>query len=88
MPDPRALRIDVGPFHLVPTPDAATWTAVPRAGAGGEASGSTASRSDWVAFAERVRRADELWREREARGDAWDEGFVAAKDAAAVNPYR
>lgn len=88
MPDPRALRIDVGPFHVVPTPDAATWTAVPRAGAGGETSGITASWSDWVAFADRVRRADELWREREARGDAWDEGFVAAKDVAAVNPYR
>ena len=88
MPDPRALRIDVGPFRLEPTPDAGTWTAVARGDAGGVASGISASWSDWVAFAEKVRRADDLWREREARGDAWDEGFVAARDAAAVNPYR
>ncbi|MDT0117777.1 hypothetical protein Q9R20_12345 [Microbacterium sp. PRF11] len=88
MPDPRASRIDVGPFHLEPTPDAATWTASPRNGAGPAASGITGGWSDWVAFAQRVLRADELWRGLEARGDAWDEGFAAARDAAAVNPYR
>ncbi len=91
MPDPRALRIDVGPFHLAPTPDAATWTASPRAVSPDAVSGSpgiAANWGDWVVFAQRVLRADELWREREARGDAWDEGFSAAKDAAAVNPYR
>jgi len=88
MPDPRALRIDVGPFRLEPTPDAGTWTAIARGSDGDGSSTITASWSDWVAFAERVRRADELWREREARGDAWDEGFVAARDVAAVNPYR
>lgn len=88
MPDPRALRIDVGPFRLEPTPDAGAWTAVPRGETAGAVSAITASWSDWVVFAERIRRADDLWREREARGDAWDEGFVAAKDAAAVNPYR
>ncbi|MDF2666255.1 MAG: phosphoribosyltransferase [Microbacterium sp.] len=88
MPDPRALRIDVGPFRLEPTPDAGTWTAVARGDDAGGAARIAATWSDWVAFAERVRRADELWREREARGDAWDEGFVAARDAAAVNPYR
>lgn len=88
MPDPRAFRIDVGPFRLEPTPDVGTWTAVPREADGGVASGITAAWSDWVAFAEKVRRADELWRERGARGDAWDEGFSAARDAAATNPYR
>lgn len=122
MPDPRAARIDVGPFHLAPTPNAGTWTALARRGTGtgpgqsggapasgitaadddGEpgssphalqqsgdsASGITASWADWVAFAHRVVQADALWREVEARGDAWDEGFGAARDAAAVNPYR
>ncbi|WP_285137086.1 hypothetical protein [Microbacterium sp. lyk4-40-TSB-66] len=88
MPDPRALRIDVGPFHLAPTPDASTWTAVPRGDAVDAASGITAGWSEWVAFAARVLRADELWRAVEARGDAWDEGFAAARNAAAVNPYR
>ncbi|KSU55261.1 hypothetical protein M3672_07915 [Microbacterium enclense] len=102
MPDPRALRIDVGPFHLAPTPDAATWTAAARAAGGAQARASsgaqaagadaspgiTATWGDWVAFAHKVLRADELWRAGEARGDAWDEGFAAARDAAAVNPYR
>lgn len=94
MPDPRALRIDVGPFHLAPTPDAATWTAAARAAGGAQAAGAdaspgiTATWGDWVAFAHKVLRADELWRAGEARGDAWDEGFAAARDAAAVNPYR
>ena len=98
MPDPRALRIDVGPFHLAPTPDASTWTAMQEAGSGGTASGPgggasdpgriTAGWTDWVAFAQRVLQADALWREVEARGDAWDEGFSAARDARARNPYR
>ncbi|MDQ1136984.1 hypothetical protein QE410_001783 [Microbacterium sp. SORGH_AS 1204] len=98
MPDPRALRIDVGPFHLAPTPEATTWTAAPRSAPGGRApvaGGSetsppeiTAAWNDWVVFAQKVLRADELWRASEARGDAWDEGFAAARDAAAVNPYR
>lgn len=98
MPDPRALRIDVGPFHLVPTPEASTWTAVQERGGGGAASGTadagrearavTASWTDWVAFAQRVLQADALWRDVEARGDAWDEGFSAARDAGARNPYR
>ncbi|MFN3948121.1 hypothetical protein [Microbacterium sp.] len=105
MPDPRALRIDVGPFSLAPTPDAATWTAhavpvarvqptdeaAPVANATGEeaaAPGITAAWTDWVAFAQRVLRADALWRDVEARGDAWDEGFSAARDAGAMNPYR
>lgn len=85
MPDPRALRIDVGPFHLAPTPDAVSWTAAPR---GDTEPAITAAWGDWVAFAAQVLRADELWRATEARGDAWDEGFAAARDAAAINPYR
>ncbi|MCW2164820.1 hypothetical protein B0I12_001955 [Microbacterium hydrothermale] len=112
MPDPRALRIDVGPFHLAPTPDASTWTAEQEPGrahpglgapgpdalgrgapssaaAGGtDAARITAAWTDWVAFAQRVLQADALWRDVEARGDAWDEGFSAARDADARNPYR
>ncbi|WP_136585386.1 hypothetical protein [Microbacterium hydrothermale] len=137
MPDPRALRIDVGPFHLAPSPDASTWTAeqdpgrahpglgAPGPGAlghgapsstapgpdalgrdapssaapssaapsGAAAGGTDAARitaawTDWVAFAQRVLQADALWRDVEARGDAWDEGFSAARDADARNPYR
>ena len=87
MPDPRLSRIDVGPFSLEPTPESARWRAVGRAGEGA-ASGVEGAWSDWVAFAQKVLRADELWRSVEARGDAWDEGFAAARDAAAENPYR
>lgn len=122
MPDPRALRIDVGPFHLAPTPDASTWTAeqdpgrahpglgapspdaldrnapsraapssaAPSSAAAGgtDAARITAAWTDWVAFAQRVLQADALWRDVEARGDAWDEGFSAARDVDARNPYR
>ncbi len=48
----------------------------------------TAAWTDWVAFAQRVLQADALWRDVEARGDAWDEGFSAARDVDARNPYR
>ncbi|MDQ1121872.1 hypothetical protein [Microbacterium trichothecenolyticum] len=88
MPDPRALRIDVGPFHLAPTPDAGTWTASAGDDAEALASGVTAGWPEWVALAQRVLQADAWWRENEARGDAWDEGFASARDATAVNPYR
>jgi len=84
MPDPRHIRIDVGPFHLDPVPDSARWRAE---GRGGDAP-VEGGWSDWVAFAQRILRADERWRGLEARGDAWDEGFAASRDAAAVNPYR
>jgi hypothetical protein len=84
MPDPRSSRIDIGPFHLEPVPEAARWRAVARSKEVAVEGGW----SDWVALAHRVLRADELWRGLEARGDAWDEGFAAAEDAAAVNPYR
>lgn len=84
MPDPRSSRIDIGPFRLEPVPEAARWRAVAR----GEEATVEGGWSDWVALAHRVLRADELWRGLEARGDAWDEGFAAATDAAAENPYR
>lgn len=84
MPDPRSSRIDIGPFHLEPVPDSARW----RADARNEGAPVEGGWSDWVALAHRVLRADELWRGLEARGDAWDEGFAAATDAAAENPYR
>jgi len=86
MPDPRTSRIDIGPFHLEPAPDSARWRAVGRSD-GGDAA-VEGGWSDWVALAHRVLRADDLWRGLEARGDAWDEGFAAGRDNAAVNPYR
>ena len=84
MPDPRHTRIDVGPFHLDAVPDSARWRAE---GRGGDAS-VEGGWSDWVAFAQRILQVDERWRGLEARGDAWDEGFAAGRDTAAVNPYR
>jgi len=84
MPDPRAPRIDIGPFHLEPAPDAGRWRAVSDRGAP-DAEGAW---SEWVAFAHRVLQVDAMWREIEARGDAWDQGHAAAGDPAAVNPYR
>ncbi|MCG7416107.1 MULTISPECIES: hypothetical protein [Microbacterium] len=85
MPDPRRLRIDVGPFQLDPDAEAPTWTATGSRAAGGTVTGGW---SDWVAFAQRVLQADALWREREARGDAWDQGHAASGAPDAVNPYR
>ncbi len=84
MPDPRSSCIDIGPFRLEPVPEAARWRAVGRA----DDASVEAGWSDWVAFAQRVLQADELWRGLEARGDAWDEGFAAGRDDTAVNPYR
>lgn len=84
MPDPRAHRIDVGPFQLDPDAESSTWRAVAADGT----SLPTASWSDWVAFAQRVLQVDAIWREREARGDAWDQGHAASGSVDAVNPYR
>jgi hypothetical protein len=35
-----------------------------------------------------VLQLDTIWREREARGDAWDQGHAASGSVDAVNPYR
>lgn len=70
---------------------AASGTGGAEGGTGGAEGGTgtvTAAWTDWVAFAQRVLKADDLWRDVEARGDAWDEGFSAARDAEARNPYR
>lgn len=89
MSDPRLLRIDVGPVELRADPDEGEWIAVGGRGGADAASGIAAGWSDWVALAQRVLHADALWREREARGDAWDEGHAAGRlDEAARNPYR
>lgn len=85
MPDPRAQRIDVGPFQLDPDAESPTWTATGSRAQGGAVSGGW---SDWVAFAQRVLQVDSLWRDREARGDAWDQGHAASGEPDAVNPYR
>lgn len=84
MSDPRAQRIDVGPFQLEPDADSPAWHAV------GSDGGSvpTGAWSDWVALAQRVLQIDAIWREREARGDAWDQGHAASGARDAVNPYR
>ncbi len=88
MPDPRRLRIDVGPVELHPG-DAGEWTAVSGRDAGAEASGISAPWGDWVALAHRVVQADALWREAEGRGDAWDQGLAAGRAGGEEpNPYR
>ncbi|MFS0794179.1 hypothetical protein [Microbacterium sp. 1P10AE] len=84
MPDPRAHRIDVGPFQLEPDADSSRWRAVASDGE----SVPSAGWSDWVALAQRVLQIDALWREREARGDAWDQGHAASGALDAENPYR
>lgn len=84
MPDPRAHSIDVGPFQLDTDADSPTWRAVAADGV----SVPAGAWHDWVAFAQRVLQIDALWREREARGDAWDQGHAASRSADAVNPYR
>lgn len=84
MPDPRTQRIDVGPFQLDPDADSSSWRAVASDGV----SVPAGSWNDWVALAERVLQLDGIWREREARGDAWDQGHAASGSVDAVNPYR
>ena len=84
MPDPRAQLIDVGPFQLGPEAGSPAWRAVASDGV----SAPTAAWADWVAFAQRVLQVDAIWREREARGDAWDQGHAASGSVDAVNPYR
>lgn len=84
MPDPRTQRIDVGPFQLDPDADSSAWRAVASDGV----STPAGSWNDWVALAERVLQLDAIWREREARGDAWDQGHAASGAVDAVNPYR
>ncbi|WP_022878405.1 hypothetical protein [Microbacterium sp. B19] len=84
MPDPRSQRIDVGPFQLDPDAELQAWQAVASDGT----SLPAGSWSDWVALAQRVLQIDTIWREREARGDAWDEGHAASGSVDAVNPYR
>ena len=84
MPDPRSQRIDVGPFQLDPDAELQTWRAVASDGA----SLPAGAWHDWVALAQRVLQLDTIWREREARGDAWAEGHAASGSVDAVNPYR
>lgn len=84
MPDPRTQRIDVGPFHLDPDAELQTW----RAAASDSVSLPTGAWHDWVALSHRVLQLDTIWREREARGDAWDQGHAASGSVDAVNPYR
>jgi len=84
MSDPRTQRIDVGPFQLDPDAEGARWRAVGSDGSSAPVGGW----SDWVALSQRILQLDGLWREREARGDAWDQGHAASGSVDAVNPYR
>lgn len=84
MSDPRAQSIDVGPVQL-DHDGSAIWTATGSRTPDGAAS---AAWGDWVALAHRILQTDALWREREARGDAWDQGHAASGNPGAENPYR
>jgi hypothetical protein len=90
MGDVRMRTIDTGVLSLTPEAESERWEVTSRRD---EASRVAGHWDDWIRLAKRVLEVDALWRDREARGDAWDEGHAAgAVDAAGggdtVNPFR
>jgi hypothetical protein len=89
MADVRMRTIDTGVLALNPEADSERWEVAARRDGAARVSGHW---DDWVRLAKRVLEVDALWRDREARGDAWDAGHAAgAADAAGgdtVNPFR
>ncbi len=86
MPDPRRRPIGTGGLTLQPADAIERWSLH----APGDLEAVVEARwGDWVRLARRVLEVDALSREREGRGDAWDQGFAAARDDNhAVNPFR
>lgn len=86
MPDPRRRPLGTGVLTLEPAEAPERWRLT-----GTEEGAAEATWGHWVRLAKRIVEVDALSREREGRGDAWDEGFAAgqaANDSDAENPYR
>ncbi|PVW06357.1 hypothetical protein DEA06_02155 [Microbacterium sp. Gd 4-13] len=88
MSDPRRDRLSVGGLSIAPSAAPEKWEV--RAQLDGAA--VEAHWGEWVRLARRILDTDALSRDREARGDAWDQGHAAGADpeaaSEAVNPYR
>ncbi|WP_243227590.1 hypothetical protein [Microbacterium sp. CIAB417] len=86
MPDPRRRPLGTGALTLEPAEAPERWRL-----AGTEEGAPEANWGHWVRLAQRILEVDALSREREGRGDAWDEGFAAGHVAHSddtANPYR
>ncbi|WDG16826.1 hypothetical protein [Microbacterium sp. Clip185] len=86
MPDPRRRPLGTGARTLDPADAPERWRLT-----GSEEGVPEANWGHWVRLAQRILEVDALSREREGRGDAWDQGFAAGHaetSDAAGNPYR
>lgn len=86
MPDPRRRPLGTGALTLEPAEAPERWRLT-----GADEGTPEANWGHWVRLAQRILEVDALSREREGRGDAWDEGFAAGHSAQrddTVNPYR
>ncbi len=85
MPDPRRRPLGTGALTLEPADAPERWRLT-----GSEEGVPEANWGHWVRLAQRILEVDALSREREGRGDAWDQGFAAGHaetSDAAGNPY-
>ncbi|UIN31943.1 hypothetical protein [Microbacterium binotii] len=86
MPDPRRRPLGTGTLTLEPAEAPERWVLT-----GTDEGAPEANWGHWVRFAQRILEVDALSREREGRGDAWDEGFAAGRAVQSddtANPYR
>lgn len=86
MPDPRRRPLGTGALTLEPAEAPERWQLT-----GSDEGAPEANWGHWVRLAQRILEVDALSREREGRGDAWDEGFAAGHAAQSddtANPYR
>jgi len=89
MVDVRMRTIDTGALALTPEPESERWEAMSRRDGSVRVAGHW---DDWVRLAKRIVEIDAIWRDRETRGDAWDDGHAAgvadAGGGDTVNPFR
>lgn len=86
MPDPRRRPLGTGVLTLAPADAPERWRLTAT-----EDGAPEANWGHWVRLAQRILEIDALSREREGRGDAWDEGFAAGHASGSddtSNPYR
>lgn len=86
MPDPRRRPLGTGVLSLEPADAPERWRLT-----GPDGGIPEANWGHWVRLAKRIVEVDALSREREGRGDAWDDGFAAGRAAPrddTENPYR
>ncbi|MEV7693479.1 hypothetical protein AB0N73_09125 [Microbacterium sp. NPDC089189] len=88
MSDPRQHPIDIGPAVLGPDAASGRWILRTHDDVGAAV---TAGWAEWVRLATRIQQIEDIRRERELRGDAWDQGYAAGsmdETGHATNPFR